>query len=425
MSGDACEGKATNWGTVAVLSLGFGLVGIDRFMISTLFPVIADDLSLDYSDIGIITGALSFAWGSAALVMGNKADRLGRRRILSGSMLSFALLIGTCGLATGLAGLVFIRVLMGIADGAFAPASIAATIDSASPRHRGLAIGVQQMMPALGIGVATLAIAELLRHTDWRWTYLAFAVPGFLLAWAIWRCVPEQARVPTRGGGSFADWRRALAYRNIPVGMALMLCWLTCLVTTISLLPSYLIDYVGLSFGHMSGVMSAMGFGAAAGTLLVPALSDRIGRKPAVLLAAVGALGALILLANAGSNPLLLFAILFAVNFFNQGAWTLTIGPICAETVPSTLMATASGMLIATGEIAGGGMAPIIAGMVASRFGIEHLLWLPTGAIVLAIALATLLTETRPRSAARRRGAGRNAGRGPNSEALDPATVSE
>src|ERR1700756_6039163 len=100
MSGDACEGKATNWGTVAVLSLGFGLVGIDRFMISTLFPVIADDLSLDYSDIGIITGALSFAWGGAALVMGNKADRLGRRRILAVSMLSFALLIGTCGLAT-------------------------------------------------------------------------------------------------------------------------------------------------------------------------------------------------------------------------------------------------------------------------------------------------------------------------------------
>jgi predicted MFS family arabinose efflux permease len=40
---------------VLVLSLGFGLVGIDRFLISTLYPTIARDLHLDYGDIGSIT----------------------------------------------------------------------------------------------------------------------------------------------------------------------------------------------------------------------------------------------------------------------------------------------------------------------------------------------------------------------------------
>ena len=93
----------SDWGTIGLLSLGFGLVGIDRFMISTLFPVIARDLALTYDDIGVITGALAFAWGVAALIMGNKADRLGRRKVLVGSLLVFALLIGTSGLATGLA----------------------------------------------------------------------------------------------------------------------------------------------------------------------------------------------------------------------------------------------------------------------------------------------------------------------------------
>ena len=46
--------------TVIVLALGFGLVGIDRFLISTLFPTIARDLHLGYGDIGTITGALAY-----------------------------------------------------------------------------------------------------------------------------------------------------------------------------------------------------------------------------------------------------------------------------------------------------------------------------------------------------------------------------
>jgi predicted MFS family arabinose efflux permease len=389
--------ERTDWRTIALLSLGFGLVGIDRFMISTLFPVIAKDLALTYDDIGLITGALAFAWGVAALIMGNKADRIGRRKVLAGSLLVFALLIGTSGLATGLAGLVVVRVAMGLADGAFTPASIAATFDAAAPRHHGVAIGVQQMMlPTFGLAVAPLAIAGLLHIIDWRWTFLTFAVPGVLLTWAVWRRLPEQTKHQPTNFSSFVDWRRVLAYRNIRIAMALMLCWLTCLITTSALLPSYLIDHVGLSFGDMSGVMSAIGLGAAAGTLLVSALSDQIGRKPAMILASAGALAALILLANAGRDPLLLFALLFVVHFCNQGAITLTVGPICAETVPAALMATASGVVIASGEIIGGGLAPVIAGTVATHFGIDQLLWLPIGALVLAVAFSLFLIETRP-----------------------------
>src|SRR5271156_5022150 len=95
--------------TVAVLSLGFGLVGIDRFLISTMYPTIARDLHLGYSDIGTITGALAIAWGVAALIMGNLSDRIGQRPVLVVSLVVFSLLIGASGLAAGLAGLVLVR----------------------------------------------------------------------------------------------------------------------------------------------------------------------------------------------------------------------------------------------------------------------------------------------------------------------------
>ena len=47
--------KNGDFKVVLLMALGFGLVGIDRFLISTMFPVIAEDLKLDYGDIGIIT----------------------------------------------------------------------------------------------------------------------------------------------------------------------------------------------------------------------------------------------------------------------------------------------------------------------------------------------------------------------------------
>lgn len=389
----------TDWTIVVLMALGFGLVGIDRFMITTLYPVIAKDLNLGYSDIGVITGALAFAWGFAALIMGNKADRLGRGNVLAGALFVFALLIGASGLAAGLLSLVLVRVAMGLADGAYTPGSIAATIEAAEPRHHGLAIGIQQMMlPAFGLGLTPLLVAELLHVVDWRWVFVMFALPGFVLAWLVWRRLPRQpVAAASTPSDTFADWRAVIAFRNVRIAMVLMLCWLTCLMTASALLPSYLIDHLGLGFTEMGRVMSAIGLGSAVGTLLLPWMSDRIGRKPVLLLSAAGGAGALAMLAATPAEPALLFAWLFLVHFFNNAAITLTVGPLCAETVPPTLMATASGMVIAVGELFGGGLAPIIAGFVATHFGIDRLLFLPIVTLSLAFVLSLWLVETRRR----------------------------
>lgn len=383
---------------VALMALGFGLVGIDRFLISTLFPVIARDLNLSYGDIGTITGALAVAWGAAALVMGNLSDRIGRRRVLVGSLLLFSLLIGASGLATGLAGLILVRIVMGLADGAFTPASISATIEASPPKRHGRNIGIQQMTLTLfGLGLSPLIVAGLLHVIDWRLIFSIFVIPGLVLAWLTWRILPANAAPPAQADrSSLADWRAVLSYRNIRLLTGGMLCWLTCLVTTSAFMPNYLIDHLGLTFGQMGGVMSAIGFGAAAGTLLLPWLSDAIGRKPVMLVATVGAGLSLAWLGSLGPAVGPLFLALFMVHFFNNALITLTVGPICSETVPPTLMATASGVVIAVGELFGGGVAPIVAGQVAESFGIDHLLLLPIAAMAAGFLLCLLLKETKP-----------------------------
>jgi predicted MFS family arabinose efflux permease len=388
--------------TVVVLSLGFGLVGIDRFLISTMYPVIAHDLHLSYGDIGTITGALAIAWGISALFMGNLSDRIGRRRVLTISLVVFSLLIGASGLATGLLSLIAVRIVMGFADGAYTPASIAGTL-AASPAHRrGLNIGIQQMMlPLFGLGLAPLFVAGVLRFIEWRLVFLLFVLPGLILAFAVWRIlstgtaanVSEGPEVPF-SYNSMSDWKCVLAYPNVRLAAVLMLCWLTCLITTSAFLPNYLVDYLKLPLDRMGTVMSAIGLGATPGTLLLPWLSDRLGRKRVMTLSSVGVLASLILLMNTGAAVGALFGCLFMVHFFNNALITLTVGPLCSEAVPARLMATASGLVIAVGELFGGGLAPVIVGRTAQRFGIDQVLWLPIAMVGIGFLLCLAIKDS-------------------------------
>ena len=383
--------------SVAILSLGFGLVGIDRFLISTLYPVIARDLHLNYGDIGLITGALAIAWGISALFMGNLSDHIGRRRVLTASLIVFSLLIGASGLATGLITLIIVRVIMGFADGAYTPVSIAATLDASPPQRHGLNIGIQQMMlPLFGLGLAPLFVAAALRVIEWRLIFLIFVLPGLTLAYALWKKIPAySAPAQINRTGSQSDWKAVLGYTNVRIAALLMLCWLTCLISTSAFMPNYLVDHLNLRSEQMAVVMSAIGLGATVGTLLLPWLSDKIGRKPVMALSSIGVFVSLLLLVNASRHVGILFAFLFLVHFFNNALIALTVGPLCAEAVPATLMATASGLVIAVGELFGGGLAPVIVGHVAQRFGIEHVLWLPIIVMLAGFFLCLGIRETR------------------------------
>ena len=105
----------------------------------------------------------------------------------------------------------------------------------------------------------------------------------------------------------------------------------------------------------------------------------------------------LLLLVSVKQNISLLFGFLFLVHFFNNALITLTVGPLCIEAVPASLMATASGVVIAVGELFGGGLAPVIVGRVAQRFGIEHVLWLPIAMAAVGFLLCLAIRGNSPR----------------------------
>jgi MFS family permease len=390
------------WKAVSLLALGFGLVGIDRFMILPLFPVMAKDLHLDYQDLGNITGVLAVAWGFSALFMGRLSDRFGARRVIIPSIIVFSLLAGFSGLAASAAALMTIRALMGFAEGAYTPASIVATLDASKPTRQGMNIGIQQTaLPLFGLGFAPILVTQMLKVVEWHWIFAMVSIPGLVIAYLLYKILRNSsvstASVHTANHDTAEHrWTAVFQYRNIPLNMVGMLCWLTTLVVLSALFPSYLVDYLHLDLEQMGFILSAIGFGGTLGTLIMPALSDRIGRKPVMLVSIVGAAAGLLMLMQSGANPYSLFACLLVTLFFVFSMICLTVGPLSAEAVPATLMSTASGIVIGTGEIFGGGIAPAIAGYVAKHFGIQYILHLAMISLVLGFLVVLALRETAP-----------------------------
>ncbi|MBH3437037.1 MFS transporter [Pseudomonas citronellolis] len=384
---------------VAMLALGFGLVGLDRFIILPLFPVMMSELHLDYQDLGNISAVLAIAWGISSIFMGRLSDRIGRRKVLIPAVLLFSLLAGLSGLANGVAALLLIRAVMGVSEGAFTPTAIAATAESSHPSRRGLNIGIQQaFFPILGLGLAPILATQLLLVLpSWRWVFVVVSLPGFLLAWFMYRRLretraPAAAEAPQEQG----RWLDALRYRNVPLNILGMFCMLTSLFVLSVMMPNYLTDYLHLGVQQMGFVMSAIGLGGFIGQLVLPGLSDRLGRKPVVLGSFVATGACIWLLMHTGAEPLTLFALLFLTTFFNFSMICMTVGPLTGESVPLPLVSTATGLVVGIGEVFGGGVAPALAGYIAQHHGIQYTLYLALGGVALGLVAASLLRETAP-----------------------------
>lgn len=388
---------------VTLLALGLGLVGLDRFIINPLFPVMQKDLGLNYQDLGLISAVLALTWGLASILCGRLADRVGHKRVLVPAMVIFSVLVATSGLATGLLSLMVIRGMMGLAEGAYVPASIVSTVQASKPSRVGLNIGLQQMaQPVVGLGLGPLVAVGLLKIVpSWHWVFGVVAVPGLVLAFVMARALRgrEAAAAQGQSAAPATRWTDVLRYRAVLVNTASMLCYLTCLITLSAFMPNYLTDHLKLNLDQMGLVLTGQGVGSFVGMVAIPALSDRFGRKPMLLVALAVEVITLCALPLIGPDPGALFAALFLTTFMNSGAVAITVGPLTSRAVPAHLAASATGIVVGLGEIVGGAIAPAIAGAMAHHLGITVI---PTIALVaIAAALVIVLVGVRePRAGA-------------------------
>src|SRR4030095_10413105 len=204
------------------------------------------------------------------------------------------------------------------------------------------------------------------------------------------------AAVGAVSSGSNAGYAHVLKNRNIVLCMLGLMCAMACIFVLGGMLPNYLTDYLKLNLEQTGFVASALGFGGVIGQFGVPGISDKIGRKPTAFLAFVGAAITVWLFMGIGATPNSLFIMLFLISFFSLGNVALITGPIATESAPIGLISSAIGIVVAAGEIFGGGVAPAIGGAIAQNRGIENILWMPLVGVGLGAAVSLFLKETAP-----------------------------
>jgi predicted MFS family arabinose efflux permease len=394
------------WLLVALLSANFGVVFFDRNVFSYLTSFIQPDLHLSNYQIGKIASAFSFSWAIAGLRMASLVDRFGRLKLmLVVTTVGFSLASVLSGFAASFSWLLGARLLMGIAEGGIMP--ITQTLIAAEVPHerRGLAQGITQNFGAnlLANTLGPLIIVGMAIHFGWRNAFFLAALPGIVMAFLIAALVREPAAAAPSGAGGRGSFTHLLRDRSLLLCIAISTLLVAYLMVLFTFTPLYLIQVRGFDVRHMSWIMSSFGVASMAVAFLVPGASDRFGRKPVILTAALlGLVLPLGLLFIGGSQIAPLIACI-AVGSALSGVFPLAMATIPSEMVGTARTATALSLTMGISEIVGGVLAPSAAGKVADLKGLGSTLWILVGIVAAIIVLAAMLRETAPAVLARRK----------------------
>jgi ACS family hexuronate transporter-like MFS transporter len=385
----------------ALLSLNFGFVLFDRNALSFLMPFVQPDLALNNTQVGVLSSGLSLTWALAAFGIGALADRFGsRKRLLILATLAFSLCSFGSGLASSFALMLGARLLMGAAEGGIMPISQSLIATEVSARHRGLAMGFAQGFGSslLGSFVAPVMLVAFATAFGWRSAFFLAGAPGLvmalLMAWLIRDSVQPRAEArvaPASSGGL----RHVLSERNVILCALLGVLLVSYLVVCWTFMPLYLTQVRKYDPATMGWLMGALGISATLASTAIPALSDRIGRRPVTILmpliAIILPLGALYYTGSPWG-----LASIFFVGWGVTGVFPLFMATIPSESVGTRHIGTALGICMGASEILGGVLSPSIAGYAADRVGLQAALWMMLGLAVVAGVVAFGLRETAP-----------------------------
>ena len=397
---------------VAVISLNI----IDRQIIAILAEPIKRDLALSDTQLGLLTGlAFSLFYSMVGLPIARFADRGDRVRLLAAATFAWSLMTALGAAAVGYVTLLLARAGVAMGEAGCNPTTQSLLADYFPPEQRGLAQGI--LVTSIPISsLLALAIGGLVaEQLGWRWTLVAVAVPGLLLAPLILKLLPEPRRTADQVGaaaraGMWQDLAGLLGQRELVLLIAAatfasiqsyaMLLWA----------PSFFIRSFGWSLAAAGVWLGlAVGVGGVIGSLVAGRLADRLRSRGAgaqILISAVVASATVpILLVMLGGTRAEIaigaFFVLQAVSVASSPALYAAL----QDFAPAGNRALAFALLSLCANLVGMGLGPVLLGAVSDALQPVHgdqSLRLALLLCVLTQAVAALLYALTYRAAAHR-----------------------
>ena len=299
--------------------LGWTLDAFDFFVVVFLLDVLAEQFHVSKGEI-IFTTTMTLVFRPVgAILFGLLADRYGRRIPLMANVIYFSIIELLSGFSTTFTQFIILRALFGIGMGGEWGVGASLALEQAPRKWRGVLSGVLQSGYSIGYLLAAVVARLLVPH--WRWMFWLGALPA-LLALYIRSKVPESPAWEEHRVGSLREIGRAVA------GQAKGLVYLVILMTfmmflshgTQDLFPDFLKHDRGVAATTVPIVIIIMNVGAVVGAIIFGHLSQKIGRRYAMI-CALGLSLCLIPFWAFGTTLVVLAAAAFVMQMGVQGAW--------------------------------------------------------------------------------------------------------
>lgn len=345
--------------------LGWSLDAFDYFILVFCVSAVAADFRVARSAV-VEALALTLAFRPVgAFLFGVMADRVGRRPTLMFNIAAYSLLELACAFASSMHTLLILRALFGIAMGGEWGVGAALAFETLPAENRGFFSGLLQEGYAMGYLIAAAAYALLFpwfsnftwhgHPFGWRGMFLVGAAPA-LLVFYIGRRV-EESPAWTQGRALEAKTLPKMGLKRAVMQYAGTFLFLVLLMTgfnafshgTQDLYPTFLQKDHGFS-AQLTGMIAIIyNIGAIAGGMVFGTISERIGRKKAIIAAALLSLPIIPLYALSHSVPALA-AGAFLMQFMVQGAWGV-VPAWLSELSPGPVRATFPGLAYQLGNL--------------------------------------------------------------------------
>ena len=249
------------------------LLGTDLFVFSPLIPIVAADFRISPGVTGLGVTVFSSTYMLAAPFLGHLSDRIGRRRVLIGSLLGFGVANLLIACAPDLHLLLLTRIFAGAAAAGVSPSIYALVGNAAAPERRAtcLSIVLSGLLLSLAIGASTGALVG--GFFGWRPVFVILAVLSLILAAINSRVWPSHFQAVSRVHPTFPIPWLLLVRCMLPT-----VVWSTSLYTVYTYLGTGLIS-LGFSSGQTARAILLYGCGAFVGVLAGGRLTDRFGTK--------------------------------------------------------------------------------------------------------------------------------------------------
>ncbi|MEX2261663.1 MAG: MFS transporter [Bryobacteraceae bacterium] len=364
MQTGAGTGGFSKWSICVFLFLATTLNYLDRQTMGILAPTIQKELGLDNAALGWLFSIFYYSYTFAQFGIGTWLDRSNLRWAYGFAVLAWSAAAALTSLATGFAGLIFFRLLLGLTESANWPAAMRIVARTLPPKERALGNGIFTSGTSVGALIAPAIILGISGWLGWRWAFVAVGSLG-LVWFAGWAVTTRHAHLRSVWRDDSPRGSAASGYREILRGgrfwqvFAVSILVNPCLYFNVNWLPTYLVQERGLQADRQLGfVLTAIYLGLDLGYLSCGAavlwLARRNGRvrsaRRQVFLAATA------LLAVSAAVPFLpglreAVAALVVVNF-GIGVWIAMYLTMAQEVSPARV-STAAGLLGGSGSLAG------------------------------------------------------------------------